>query len=131
MEPLTGAKVARVSVVIPALNEEQSIGEVIRGVAAAGGHRIIVADGGSTDRTVAEAKVAGAEVIMAGKGYGRACWMATQAAGAAEVMVIGQQTPGSACAIRNSRPVCRTWPAATPLQAAEAMPASIPSAINR
>jgi glycosyltransferase involved in cell wall biosynthesis len=79
--------VVRIAVAIPTLNEEQSIGTVIRGIAAAGANRIVVADGGSMDRTVAEAVAAGAQVIVAGKGYGRACWMATQTAHDAEVMV--------------------------------------------
>src|SRR5262249_7939618 len=53
------------------------------------------------------------------------------AAGAAAVMVIGQHTPGSACAIRNSRPACSTWPAAAPLHTADETPASTPSVMSR
>ena len=49
--------------------------------------RIIVADGGSRDATRDEARRAGAEVIDAGRGYGRACCMATVAAADADVMV--------------------------------------------
>jgi glycosyltransferase involved in cell wall biosynthesis len=41
---------------------------------------IIVADGGSRDGTQAAATEAGAEVIDAGKGYGRACLAGVQAA---------------------------------------------------
>src|SRR6516162_605394 len=50
------------------------------------------------------------------------------AAGA--VIVIGQHTPGSACAIRNSSAVCSTWPAGPPFHAAEETPAISPSAIS-
>ena len=42
--------------------------------------RIIVADGNSTDSTVLRARAAGAEVLHAGHGYGRACWCAAMAA---------------------------------------------------
>jgi glycosyltransferase involved in cell wall biosynthesis len=76
-----------VAVVIPTLNEEQSIGEVVREIPRALAARVIVADGGSCDATVARAKDAGAEVILAGRGYGRACQAATAAAEGAAVMV--------------------------------------------
>jgi glycosyltransferase involved in cell wall biosynthesis len=78
---------ARIAVAIPALNEEASIGEVVAGIPRAIASRVIVADGGSSDATAARAEEAGAEVIAAGKGYGRACWRATQAAADAEIMV--------------------------------------------
>jgi glycosyltransferase involved in cell wall biosynthesis len=69
-----------VTVVIPALNEEASIPDVIRGVQLAAIRHVIVADGGSTDRTVACARAAGAVVIEPGQGYGRACLHAARAA---------------------------------------------------
>ena len=78
---------SRVVVAIPALNEEASIADVVAGIARAGASRVIVADGGSSDATAARAASAGAQVIAAGKGYGRACWQATQAAKDAEIMV--------------------------------------------
>src|SRR3954463_9330303 len=63
-----------VSVVIPALNEEEPIGEVVRAVAATNiPQEIIVVDNGSTDRTAERAREAGARVINAPRGYGRAC----------------------------------------------------------
>ena len=64
-----------VSVVIPALNEEEPIGDVVRSVAATGIPReIIVVDNGSTDQTAARARDAGAKVIAeSNRGYGRAC----------------------------------------------------------
>lgn len=53
----------RTLVVLPALNEEDSIAEVIAEVRAAlPGTRCLVVDDGSTDRTAAVARAAGAEV---------------------------------------------------------------------
>jgi glycosyltransferase involved in cell wall biosynthesis len=63
----------RVAVVIPALNEEACIGDVVRRIPRDAVSRIVVADGGSKDATSLRAREAGAEVIAAGKGYGRAC----------------------------------------------------------
>jgi glycosyltransferase involved in cell wall biosynthesis len=65
---------SNVSVVIPALNEEEPIAEVVREVAATGiPNEIIVVDNGSTDRTPERACEAGARVVTAPRGYGRAC----------------------------------------------------------
>jgi glycosyltransferase involved in cell wall biosynthesis len=77
---------ARVVVAIPVLNEQDSIGDVIAGIPRDIASRIIVADGGSTDATAARAESAGAQVIAAGKGYGRACWRAAVAAPDAEII---------------------------------------------
>src|SRR5271169_5417784 len=82
-----GPGAAQVVVAIPVLNEEASIGDVVAGIPRAFASRVIVADGGSTDEPTARAESAGAQVIEAGKGYGRACWLATQAAHDAEIMV--------------------------------------------
>jgi glycosyltransferase involved in cell wall biosynthesis len=72
---------------IPTLNEAESIGAVVRAIPRDLVAEIIVADGGSRDATAPCATAAGARVIAAGKGYGRACWSATQAAGEADIMV--------------------------------------------
>jgi glycosyltransferase involved in cell wall biosynthesis len=69
---------ARVAVVIPAWNEAEAIGPVVAEVLREGVGEVIVADGGSTDGTPGVARAAGATVLDAGRGYGRAC-----AAGAA------------------------------------------------
>jgi glycosyltransferase involved in cell wall biosynthesis len=69
-----------VSVVIPVLNEEDAIGIVIERVKREAVDEIIIADGGSRDRTVAVAEARGARVIHAGKGYGRACLLGARAA---------------------------------------------------
>ncbi len=68
----------RVAMVIPVWNEAGSIGPLVRELLAEGVGAVIVADGGSTDGTQGVARAAGAQVIDAGRGYGRAC-----AAGAA------------------------------------------------
>ena len=76
-----------VAVVIPTLDEEQSIADVVRSLPRAIISRVIVADGGSRDATMARAQAAGAEVIDAGPGYGRACLAATMAAEDADIVV--------------------------------------------
>jgi glycosyltransferase involved in cell wall biosynthesis len=69
----------QVSVVIPALNEAESIAAVVREMPRGLILECIVVDNGSTDATAAEALAAGAKVVAAPqRGYGRAC-----AAGAA------------------------------------------------
>jgi glycosyltransferase involved in cell wall biosynthesis len=72
-----------VAVVIPTLNEAQSIGVVVEELRRHGVGEVIVADGGSTDGTVEIAVRSGARVIDAGRGYGRACLAGAQAAEAA------------------------------------------------
>lgn len=65
----------RIITVIPTLNEERAIGNVIKGLKAQlrWDHEILVVDGHSTDRTVELAKSAGAKVIFQkGRGYGDA-----------------------------------------------------------
>jgi glycosyltransferase involved in cell wall biosynthesis len=64
-----------INVIIPALNEEEPIAEVVRAVAATKiPSKIIVVDNGSTDRTAERARSAGARVVAEPRrGYGRAC----------------------------------------------------------
>jgi glycosyltransferase involved in cell wall biosynthesis len=71
---------ASVSVVIPTFNEAEAIAAVITEMPRDIAHEIIVADGGSTDGTQAIAHAAGARVIDAGRGYGRACQAGADAA---------------------------------------------------
>jgi len=62
------------SVIIPALNEEQSLNAVLAAIPWEAVDEIIVVDGGSTDGTVAVAEMGDAEVIHEpSRGYGRAC----------------------------------------------------------
>jgi glycosyltransferase involved in cell wall biosynthesis len=65
---------SNVSVIIPALNEEEPIAEVVGECLATGvPNDVIVVDNGSTDRTADRARGAGARVVAAPRGYGRAC----------------------------------------------------------
>ena len=63
-----------VTAIIPALNEEESIGQVLAAIPAGVVDEILVVDGGSSDGTVAIAQAEGARVIHEPRrGYGRAC----------------------------------------------------------
>jgi len=63
-----------ISVIIPALNEEEPISGVVRECLSTGvPHEVIVVDNGSTDSTADRAHEAGARVVTAPRGYGRAC----------------------------------------------------------
>jgi glycosyltransferase involved in cell wall biosynthesis len=88
---------------IPTLNEEASIGPLLRAVPRDIVAGIIVADGGSTDATTARAEAEGATVIAAGRGYGRACLKAAEAAPAGAIMVYmdgdGADDPGMIAAL--------------------------------
>ncbi len=76
-----------VAVVIPTFNEAEAIGAVVTALPRDIVDRVIVADGGSTDGTVEVARRAGAEVVNAGKGYGRACLAGAEAADGGDIVV--------------------------------------------
>ena len=77
----------RISVIIPALNEELSIAQVIQAVPA-WADEVIVADNGSTDSTVNAARNAGARVIIElRRGYGQACLAGIAALSAPDIVV--------------------------------------------
>ena len=78
---------ADIAVIIPTLDEEASIGEVVRCIPRDLVNRVIVADGGSSDATAARARAAGADVIAAGAGYGRACLAAAWEAEGCAIVV--------------------------------------------
>jgi glycosyltransferase involved in cell wall biosynthesis len=83
----------RVSVVIPALNEAEAIGVVVRSMPWGGGAgfelaECIVVDNGSTDGTGAIAAEAGARVVTSPRGYGAAMSAGVRAAlASSEVLV--------------------------------------------
>jgi rSAM/selenodomain-associated transferase 2 len=61
----------KVSAVIPTLNEEHTLPGVLSELSRQGACQIIVADGGSTDRTVDVARGFGAEVVCLSPGRGK------------------------------------------------------------
>lgn len=66
--------VSRISIIIPAYNEESSIGLVLDALPQEKFHEIIVVDNGSTDATALVAQEHGARVVKEPrKGYGSAC----------------------------------------------------------
>src|SRR5438094_8867137 len=90
VEAYAGARggVLRISVVIPALNEEAAIGGVVREVPRDLVDEIIVVDNGSTDRTAETAAAAGARVLREPtRGYGAACLAGALAAGDTDILV--------------------------------------------
>lgn len=77
------------AVVIPCLNEEESIGRVVADIPRDLVTQIIVVDNCSTDRTAEVAAAAGATVVREGRpGYGRACLTGVRAAGEVDVIAL-------------------------------------------
>src|SRR5216110_2574966 len=77
-----------VALVIPTLNEEEAIGGVVAAVPRAVVDDIIVVDSGSTDRTVENARAAGARIVeLRERGYGRACRAGANAAQNCDIIV--------------------------------------------
>src|SRR6185312_5345027 len=71
LEPVS--EVAVVSAIIPCLDEETAIGQVVTAVLAQNVSEVVVVDGASRDRTAERAATAGARVIVEPRrGYGRA-----------------------------------------------------------
>ena len=69
-----------ISVIVPALNECESIGHVVASMPWSLIAECIVVDNGSTDGTDEVARRAGARVVYAPRGYGSACKAGSQAA---------------------------------------------------
>ena len=91
---------SNVSVVIPALNEEEPIAAVVRECLATKiPNEIIVVDNGSTDATAERAREAGAGVVSEPRpGYGRACAAGIRAVSKESEIVVFLDGDGSDCA---------------------------------
>ena len=78
----------RLAVIIPALNEEGAIGDVVRTIDRDLVDEVIVVDNNSSDATAARAREAGALVLPESRrGYGSACLTGIRAAGGAQLFV--------------------------------------------
>ena len=88
-----------VSVIIPALNEEEPIAAVVRDCLTTGlPGEIIVVDNGSADRTAERASAAGAKVVSEPTpGYGRACAAGVRALSPDCKLVVFLDGDGSDC----------------------------------
>jgi rSAM/selenodomain-associated transferase 1 len=103
---------AVVAVVLPALNEEATVGAQVRALRA---HptllalpiaRVIVVDNGSDDATAAVARAAGAEVVCEPRrGYGYACLAGVRAAAGVDIVLLmdadGSDDPAGAARVVN------------------------------
>lgn len=86
-----------IAAVIPTLNEEAAIAEIVARIPRDVVGDIIVVDGGSSDATVVRARAAGARVISESRrGYGRACHSGVAAAADYQVVVF-LDADGSDC----------------------------------
>lgn len=87
-----------ISVVIPALNEEETIEGVVRAVPISIADEVIVVDNGSDDLTAERARDAGARVVPEPRrGYGRACRAGVNSLAPASQIVVFLDGDGSDC----------------------------------
>jgi len=78
----------KIVAIIPALNEDGSIGQVVAAVPRDLVSQVIVVDNGSTDRTAEVAGAAGATVVLQReRGYGAACHAGLMASVGADLLV--------------------------------------------
>jgi glycosyltransferase involved in cell wall biosynthesis len=84
-----------ISVIIPALNEQESIGYVVGSMPWHIIAECIVVDNGSTDRTAAVATAAGARVVSSPRGYGAACKAGSSAALSSSSILVFMDGDGS------------------------------------
>ncbi len=86
-----------ISVIIPALNEAESIGSVVSSMPWDQIAECIVVDNGSTDRTGEIAAAAGARVILSPRGYGAAMHAGAAAALPTSTILVCMDGDGSDC----------------------------------
>jgi glycosyltransferase involved in cell wall biosynthesis len=80
--------VPSLGVLIPALNEEQAIAQVLAAIPPGLAREVVVVDNGSTDRTAQVARSLGARVVgEPRRGYGQACQSGLAALGPVEIVV--------------------------------------------
>lgn len=96
MASSTDDAVARVAVIIPCLNEQESIGKVVADFRRVlQDAQVIVVDNGSTDETAARARAAGARVVAEtrrGKGFALQCGFEASRGARFVLMVDGDDT---------------------------------------
>ncbi len=131
--PTRGGLLPKIAVIIPALDEEEAIGQVLREIPT-GIEEVIVVDNGSRDRTAEKARDAGARVVFEPRrGYGRACLTGIEAAAGADILVfldgdhsdypgqlhalVGPIVAGEADLVIGSRQLGRRAPGAQPWHA--------------
>jgi len=85
----------RVSVIIPALNEAESIGTVVRSMPWDTIAECIVVDNGSTDVTAEVARNTGGRIVNSPRGYGAACAAGANAALATSDILVFLDGDGS------------------------------------
>ena len=98
-EPQAGTRRnVQCAVIIPALNEEEAIGDVVRMIRAERIDEIIVVDNGSTDQTAKRAQEAGARVVSEPRrGYGNACRAGVKALSSDAKIAVFLDGDGSDC----------------------------------
>jgi len=84
-----------ISVIIPALNEQESIGYVVAAMPWPMIAECIVVDNGSSDETGRIAAAAGARVVTSPRGYGAACKAGSDAANAGSTILVFMDGDGS------------------------------------
>jgi glycosyltransferase involved in cell wall biosynthesis len=86
---------SQISVVIPALNEAESIGRVVASMPWGEIAECLVVDNGSTDGTAQAAEAAGARVATSAQGYGAAMRAGAEAAVASSTILVFLDGDGS------------------------------------